>query len=108
KHFGGKVGYVFALLRPEKIEGVIALGAPGIFTALPEGFYIRRWQETGRAEADFGRLYAKTVVRNIYLFSKSEIPIASEKPRDHGFGRTINSSAILVHRGRSFGLWRFV
>ncbi|GJT20306.1 putative epoxide hydrolase [Tanacetum coccineum] len=86
KDFGGKVGYVFALLHPEKIAGVIALGSPfvrpgatGIFTALPEGFYIRRWQKPGRAEAEFGRLDAKTVVRNIYiLFSKSEIPIAAE------------------------------
>ncbi|XP_028075014.1 uncharacterized protein LOC114277306 isoform X2 [Camellia sinensis] len=36
-------------------------------------------KEPGRAEADFGRLDAKTVVRNVYiLFSKSEIPIAGE------------------------------
>ena len=33
----------------------------------------------GRAEADFGRFDAKTVVRNIYiLFSGSELPIAAE------------------------------
>ena len=36
-------------------------------------------QEPGRAEADFGRLDAKTVVRNVYiLFSRSDIPIAAE------------------------------
>ncbi|XP_068320206.1 uncharacterized protein [Pyrus communis] len=36
-------------------------------------------KEPGRAEADFGRLDAKTVVRNVYiLFSRSEIPIAAE------------------------------
>ena len=36
-------------------------------------------QEPGRAEADFGRFDAKTVIRNIYiLFSRSEIPIAAE------------------------------
>lgn len=36
-------------------------------------------QEPGRAEADFGRLDAKTVVRNVYiLLSRSEIPIANE------------------------------
>ncbi|KAL3741892.1 hypothetical protein ACJRO7_017378, partial [Eucalyptus globulus] len=35
--------------------------------------------ELGWAEADFGRLNAKTVVRNIYiLFSRSELPIAAE------------------------------
>ncbi|CAH9059906.1 unnamed protein product [Cuscuta europaea] len=37
-------------------------------------------QEPGRAESDFGRFDAKTVVRNVYiLFSRSEIPIANEK-----------------------------
>ncbi|CAI9772850.1 unnamed protein product [Fraxinus pennsylvanica] len=46
---------------------------------LPEGLYISRWQEPGRAEADFGRFDAKKVVRNIYImFSRSEIPIAQE------------------------------
>nr|XP_043621630.1 epoxide hydrolase A-like [Erigeron canadensis] len=86
KDFGAMVAYSVALLVPEKVAGVITLGVPfmrpGPLTrhqALPEGFYIRRWQEPGRAEADFGRFDAKTVVRNIYiLFSKSEIPIAPE------------------------------
>lgn len=45
-------------------------------------FFFPFWrssQEPGRAEADFGRLDAKTVVRNVYiLFSRSEIPIAAE------------------------------
>lgn len=36
-------------------------------------------QDLGRAEADFGRFDTKTVVKNIYiLFSRREIPIASE------------------------------
>ncbi|XP_059292137.1 uncharacterized protein LOC132045553 isoform X2 [Lycium ferocissimum] len=36
-------------------------------------------KEPGRAEADFGRIDAKRVVRNVYiLFSRSEIPIANE------------------------------
>ncbi|KAJ0018277.1 hypothetical protein Pint_10637 [Pistacia integerrima] len=36
-------------------------------------------QEPGHAEADFGRLDAKTIVKSIYiLFSRSEIPIAAE------------------------------
>lgn len=36
-------------------------------------------QEPGRAEADFGRFDAKTVVKKVYiLFSRSEIPIAEE------------------------------
>lgn len=33
----------------------------------------------GRAEADFGRFDARTVVKKIYIsFAKSEIPIAAE------------------------------
>lgn len=50
-----------------------------IFSCLRLHFSWFSLKEPGRAEADFGRLDAKTVVRNIYiLFSKSEIPIASE------------------------------
>ncbi|KAJ7981472.1 Epoxide hydrolase 2 [Quillaja saponaria] len=52
-------------------------GAIPEYLLLPEGFYITRWQEPGRAEADFGHFEVKTVIRNIYmLFSRSEIPIA--------------------------------
>lgn len=41
--------------------------------------YVCTCQKPGRAEADFGRFDAKTVVRNVYiLFSKTEIPIADE------------------------------
>ena len=36
-------------------------------------------QEPGRAERDFGRFPAKTVVKNVYiLFSRSELPVAQE------------------------------
>nr|GEY64970.1 putative epoxide hydrolase [Tanacetum cinerariifolium] len=83
--FGARVAYRFALFYPEKVVGIITLGVPFMrpnrpthHQLLPEGFYMRRW-EPGRAEADFGRLDTKTVVKNIYiLFSKSEIPIAPE------------------------------
>jgi len=86
KDFGAWPAYFFALLYPERVLGVATLGIPfvppGPITynkSLPEGFYISRWKEPGRAEADFGRLDAKTVVRNVYiLFSKPEIPIARE------------------------------
>ncbi|PQQ10110.1 uncharacterized protein Pyn_13049 [Prunus yedoensis var. nudiflora] len=86
KDFGARPAYTFALLHPERVLGVVTMGVPymppgprAFEKLLPEGFYISRWQEPGRAEADFGRLDAKTVVRNVYiLFSKSEIPIAAE------------------------------
>ncbi|KAB5533980.1 hypothetical protein DKX38_017066 [Salix brachista] len=86
KDFGAKPAYMLALLHPERVLGVVTMGVPFIPPGpsqyqkhLPEGFYISRWREPGRAEADFGRLDAKKVVRNIYiLFSRSEIPIAAE------------------------------
>lgn len=86
KDFGARPAYLFALFHRERVSGVITMGVPYVPPSpptydkyLPEGFYILRWQEPGRAEADFGRHDAKTVVRNIYiLFSRSEIPITKE------------------------------
>ncbi|KAJ4774400.1 alpha/beta-Hydrolases superfamily protein [Rhynchospora pubera] len=84
KDFGAFPAYQFALIYPDRTCGVISIGIPfapmrGSYDSLPEGFYIKRWREIGRAEADFGRFDAKRVVRTIYiLFSKNEIPIAPE------------------------------
>ncbi|CAJ1936422.1 unnamed protein product [Sphenostylis stenocarpa] len=86
KDFGTRPAYLFSILHPEMVLGVVTLGVPYVppgpslyHKVLPEGFYILRWKEPGRAEADFGRFDVKTVVRNIYiLFSRSELPIANE------------------------------
>lgn len=86
KDFGAKVAYLFVLLHPERVAGVVTLGIPflppilpPLKEGLPEGFYIARWEEPGRAEADFGRLDPKTVVRNIYiLFSRPDVPVAEK------------------------------
>ncbi|XP_042519840.1 AB hydrolase superfamily protein YfhM-like [Macadamia integrifolia] len=86
KDFGAPAANLFAVLFPERVSGVVTLGVPyvpspasSLFTQLPEGFYVLRWQEPGKAEADFGRFDVKTVVRNIYiLFSGSKLPIADE------------------------------
>ncbi|KQJ97299.1 uncharacterized protein LOC100835957 [Brachypodium distachyon] len=84
KDFGAMPAYDFALRHPSRTSGVMCLGIPYLhggspFTTLPEGFYILRWREPGRAEADFGRYDVKRVVQTIYiLFSRSEIPIANE------------------------------
>ena len=87
KDFGAFVAYDLALLHPDRVKGIVTMGIPYRRPApqtlkpnlIPEGFYIRRWQEPGRAEADFGRFDAKTVVKNIYiLFSRSELPVAEE------------------------------
>ncbi|XP_065877441.1 uncharacterized protein [Euphorbia lathyris] len=85
KDYGVRPAYMLPLLHPERILGVVTLGVPFVppgasnFNNLPEGFYICRWQEPGRAEADFGRFDAKAVVRSIYIqFSGSELPIAAE------------------------------
>ncbi|PON87836.1 Epoxide hydrolase-like [Trema orientale] len=87
KDFGALPAYLVAALHPERVSGVVTLGVPYILPGpsavqnhlLPEGFYVSRWQQPGRAEADFGRFDVKTVIRNIYtLFSRSEVPVAGE------------------------------
>ncbi|KAL8460376.1 hypothetical protein ACS0TY_032056 [Phlomoides rotata] len=86
KDFGARIAYLFELLHSERVSGIITLGVPFVPPArpaipkhLPEGSYISRWQEHGRAEADFRRYDCRTVVRNIYmLFSRSEVPTAHE------------------------------
>ncbi|XP_030546242.1 bifunctional epoxide hydrolase 2-like [Rhodamnia argentea] len=87
KDFGALPAYLVAAVKPDRICGVITLGIPFMlpgpsalpFHLFPKGFYVLRWQEPGRAEADFGRLDVKTVIRNIYiLFSRSEVPVASD------------------------------
>lgn len=84
KDFGAMPAYDFALRHPGRTRGVVCLGipfspVPFSFDTMPEGFYILRWREPGRAEADFGRHDVRRVVRTIYvLFSDSEIPIAKE------------------------------
>jgi len=82
KDFGAVPAYDFALRHPDRVCGVMCLGIPftpftSSFATMPEGFYMLRWLEPGRAEADFDRYDVKRVVRTIYiLFSGSEIPIA--------------------------------
>ncbi|OMO65134.1 Epoxide hydrolase-like protein [Corchorus olitorius] len=85
KDFGSWPVYLLSLLHPTRILGVVSLGVPFFiprpqrYQQLPEGFYIFRWKEPGRAEADFRRFDIKTIWRNIYiLFSRSEIPIADK------------------------------
>ncbi|TKY66872.1 Bifunctional epoxide hydrolase 2 [Spatholobus suberectus] len=88
KDFGAFPGYLTAAVHPERVAAIISLGIPFMLPGpsaleshvlLPKGFYITRWREPGRAEADFGRFPVKSVIRNIYtLFSRSEIPIAPD------------------------------
>ena len=87
KDFGSFIVSLVAVLHPERVSGFIPLGVPFILpgpdTTKPyevfQGFYIVRWKEPGRAEADFGRFDVRTVIKNVYiLFSGSELPIASD------------------------------
>ncbi|XWS19571.1 hypothetical protein CRYUN_Cryun31cG0027000 [Craigia yunnanensis] len=73
KDFGSWPVYLLSLLHPTRILGVVSLGVP-FFVPRPqrcrdllEGFYIFRWKEPGRAEADFGPFDVNTVRRNIYI-----------------------------------------
>ncbi|XP_051125887.1 uncharacterized protein LOC127247870 [Andrographis paniculata] len=83
KDFGVRIAYIFAMLHPERVSGIINLGVPFAppgrtnIPNLPEGCYITRFKEPGRAEADLNRFSCKTVLRRIYiLFSRSEVPTA--------------------------------
>ncbi|KAG9440998.1 hypothetical protein H6P81_016852 [Aristolochia fimbriata] len=87
KDFGVLPANLFTVLHPERVSGLITMGIPLFppvpsairFDLLPKGFYVIRWQEPGRAEADFGRFDTKTVVRNIYiLFCRSELQVAGD------------------------------
>ncbi|CAL5051626.1 unnamed protein product [Urochloa decumbens] len=86
KDFGAAPAYELALRHPERARGVVSLGIPfspgpvSLDDTMPEGFYIKRWREPGRAESDFGRYDTRRVVRTIYvLFSRAEIPVAEEE-----------------------------
>ncbi|KAJ8749139.1 hypothetical protein K2173_013746 [Erythroxylum novogranatense] len=88
KDFGGLLVHLVAVLHPSKVSGIVTLGTPFMLPGpnsdptqyLPKGFYVSRWQEPGRAEADFGRFDVKTVIKNIYiLFSGAELPIAGDE-----------------------------
>ncbi|CAN1844341.1 Bifunctional epoxide hydrolase 2 [Linum perenne] len=87
KDFGVMPAYMVSVLHPDRVAGLITMGIPFVLPGpdglknhlMPKGFYINRWQEPGRAEADFGRLDVKTVIKNIYiLFSASEPATASD------------------------------
>ncbi|KAJ9170971.1 hypothetical protein P3X46_019143 [Hevea brasiliensis] len=87
KDFGALPISLLAALHPDRVSAFVTLGVPFMLPGanavqnhlMPKGFYITRWQEPGRAEADFGRLDVKTVIRNIYiLFSGVETPVAGD------------------------------
>lgn len=51
KDFGARPAYLFSILHPERVLGVVTLGVPYVppgpsqyHKFLPEGFYILRWQ----------------------------------------------------------------
>ncbi|KAJ8549591.1 hypothetical protein K7X08_033298 [Anisodus acutangulus] len=74
KDFGSAILSLFVLLHGERVSGIITLGVPFLPPQSP-----KHNENLPEAEADFVRLDAKTVVRNVYvLFSRSEIPIANE------------------------------
>ncbi|CAN6293070.1 unnamed protein product [Urochloa humidicola] len=92
KDFGATAAYDFALRHPDRVCGVMCLGIPfspftASFDTMPEGFYMSRWLEPGRAEADFGRYDVKRVVRTIYVL-KSRCLLS--------WGRKITSTSSLA------------
>lgn len=87
KDFGALPVSLLAALHPKRVSAFVTLGVPFLLPGtnavqhhlMPKGFYMTRWKEPGRAEADFGRLDVKTVIKNIYiLFSGTEPPTAKD------------------------------
>ncbi|CAI9089447.1 OLC1v1024019C1 [Oldenlandia corymbosa var. corymbosa] len=86
KDFGARVVYHFTLLHQDRVSGVVTMGLPfmpigpdATLDSHPKGFYVMRWREPERPEADFGRFDIKTVVKKIYiLFTESELQVARE------------------------------
>lgn len=53
KDFGARIAYIFALLYPSRVAGVVTLGVPYLplkppqfEKLLPQGFYFSRWEVT--------------------------------------------------------------
>ncbi|XWS54207.1 hypothetical protein CRYUN_Cryun10bG0069600 [Craigia yunnanensis] len=119
KDFGAVPAFLLAVVHPDRVSGVITLGIPFLipspdgvqFDLLPKGFYVLRWAEPGRAEADFGRFDVKTVVLSIGLWynqSKSHSSIIAdhggeglfyEIPGDGGLHEERDSEAVYAQSG---------
>ncbi|XVE66210.1 hypothetical protein DITRI_Ditri08aG0062300 [Diplodiscus trichospermus] len=93
KDFGAFVAAMLGILYPDRVASIILLGVPFLLPGLsplqtqlpllPPGFYMLRWMVPGRAEADFGRFDAKTVVRKVYtMFSGSLPPVAVDETQE--------------------------
>ncbi|XP_021286110.1 bifunctional epoxide hydrolase 2-like [Herrania umbratica] len=89
KDFGAFVAAMLAILYPDRVSSIVLLGVPFLLPGLsplqsqlpliPPGFYMLRWMIPGKAEADFARFDAKTVIRKVYImFSGSLPPVAAD------------------------------
>nr|ACG40667.1 epoxide hydrolase 2 [Zea mays] len=105
KDFGAMPAYEFALQHPGRTLGVVCLGipfnpAPMSFDAImPEGFYILRWREPGRAEADFGRFDVRRGAHHLRALRRRRDPDCQGRAGDHGPGRPVHAPPGVVHRG---------
>jgi len=80
--WGSTLSWNTALLRPDRVRGVIALSVPyyprgpvsrlkAARSALGEGFYMNYFQKPGTAEAEFERDIRTTIKKFLYAFSGS-------------------------------------
>lgn len=95
KDFGARVAYLFALIHPDRVCGVITMGIPYLpitpisFTEhLPEGFYIARWQVC---------IYLHSLVAQYYMiWLELSLICPSQKPgrAEADFGRFDNKTVV--------------
>ncbi|KAJ7537911.1 hypothetical protein O6H91_11G027600 [Diphasiastrum complanatum] len=91
--YGALLAWYLSILRPDRVKAVAALCVPAIIRkregSLVEkldqfygkGFYISRFQEPGRAEAEFARLDVKTVMKKFFVFF-SQNNLAAKEDQD--------------------------
>lgn len=87
--WGAYVAWNLCLFRPDRVKGLVALSVyhsprspiqppvENLRLRLGEGFYICRFQEPGRAEADFARAGYANILKKILFNDKCELLIAS-------------------------------
>eukprot|EP00249_Psilotum_nudum_P019646 c27356_g1_i1 orf=367-1323(-) len=85
--WGAYISWHLALLFPDRVKALVNLSVTfkppstrtsiqNLRTIVGDGFYIFRFQEPGRAEADFSRYDCKTLMKKILLFINPDPLIA--------------------------------
>ncbi|KAJ1417148.1 Epoxide hydrolase-like [Sesbania bispinosa] len=85
--WGAMIGWFLCLFRPERIKAYVCLSVPflprnpkvkpvdGMRALYGDDYYICRFQEAGKAEAEFGKSSAELVIKNVLTSRRPGPPI---------------------------------